>query len=130
MNIPAKLKYTKKHEWVRVEGDSAVIGITDYAQGALGDIVFVELPQTGKEVKQFGELAMIESIKSASDIFAPVAGTVCGTNEALDNAPELINAEPYGQGWICRLEGIDPTELDGLMGAQEYAKFVEEIENG
>lgn len=130
MNVPAELKYTEKHEWVRVEGEDAVVGITDYAQGALGDIVFVELPQAGKEVKQSDELAMVESIKSASDILAPVGGTVCGTNKELDNTPELINAEPYGRGWICRLEGIDPSELDGLMAAEEYTKLVEETENG
>jgi glycine cleavage system H protein len=122
---PTDLKYSKEHEWVRVEGDVAVIGITDYAQKNLGDIVFVEPPAVGKRVAQRGDLTVIESVKAASDVYAPVAGTVLEANAALDKAPELVNREPYGAGWIGRLKPFDPSGLAALMTAGEYERYVE-----
>ncbi|MBP1763943.1 MAG: gcvH 3 [Firmicutes bacterium] len=102
MNIPDNLRYTKDHEWVRIEGNKAVVGITDFAQNELGDVVFVELPAIGKKLAAHGNLAVIESVKAVSDIFAPVAGTVSKVNEVLTDSPETVNQDPYGGGWIAR----------------------------
>jgi glycine cleavage system H protein len=126
MNIPADLKYTKEHEWARIEGKVATIGITDYAQKELGDIVFVELPKIGTAVQQEKELTTIESVKAASDLFAPLSGTVTETNADLDDQPELVNKYPYGKGWIVKLEIKDAAEAGKLMGAEEYKKLVGE----
>ncbi len=125
MNIPQNLKYTQKHEWVLVKGSSATVGITDYAQGALGDITFVELPKTGKVVKQFEELSVVESVKAANDIFSPLSGKISEVNSALENSPELLNKDPYGEGWICKLEDINTQEIDNLLSKEKYEKFVQ-----
>ena len=124
--VPKELKYTKDHEWVRMEGGEAVVGISDHAQEALGDITFVELPVVGKKVAQHGGLGVIESVKAASDIFAPLSGTVAAQNAELDKAPELINKDPYGKGWICRLKDCDASGLAGLMDAAQYEAFTAE----
>jgi glycine cleavage system H protein len=124
MNIPKDLKYTKEHEWAKIEGKVATIGITDYAQKELGDIVFVELPKVGVAVQQSKEMTTIESVKAASDIFAPVSGKIVEVNTALDDQPELVNKEPYGKGWIVKIEMSNPGEAAGLMPAGEYEKLV------
>ena len=124
--IPQELKYTKDHEWVRIEGEEAVIGITDHAQSELGDITFVELPQVGKEIDQSASVATIESVKAASDIFAPLSGRVIAVNEALEGSPETINQSPYETGWIYRISVTSPTETDSLMDANAYEKYLEE----
>ncbi|HUV38969.1 MAG TPA: glycine cleavage system protein GcvH [Planctomycetota bacterium] len=123
--VPADLRYTKEHEWVRIEGDEAVVGITHHAQEALGEVTYVELPATGKRVEQFGELAVIESAKAASDVYSPIGGVVIRVNESLRDAPEKVNAGPYGEGWICRLSNVDPAQTDKLLSPEEYAALLE-----
>ncbi len=123
--VPEDLKYSKEHEWVRINGDSAEIGISDYAQEELGDITFVELPEAGNELKQEEVFATIESVKAASDIYAPISGTVAECNDALNDSPELINESPYEKGWICRVKMSDPGEMDQLMNAPEYSAYIE-----
>lgn len=123
--IPAELKYTKSHEWIRVEADgSLTIGITDHAQEALGDLVFVETPEAGQSFATGDAAAVVESVKAASDVYAPVAGEVLSGNETLADAPETLNDDPYGEGWIFKLQPSDPGELDGLMGVDGYAEFL------
>jgi len=122
--IPTNLHYTRDHEWVKIENGIAVVGITDFAQHALGDITFVDTPKVGKKVSPHGELGVIESVKAASDIFAPVGGTVVETNPDLVSHPELINQDPYGKGWICYLDHIDTAELANLMDAAHYEQYV------
>jgi glycine cleavage system H protein len=117
--------YTKEHEWIRVEGDDATVGITDFAQGQLGDIVFVELPEAGKQVTRGGEAAVVESVKAASDVYAPVSGEVSEANSALTDDPSLANTDPEGEGWFFRLRLSDSGELDGLMDAAAYKSFCE-----
>lgn len=124
MTIPQDLAYTKQHEWVRVEGGVAAIGISDYAQEALGDITFVELPDVGAELAKGDEACAIESAKAAASIFAPVSGKVVEANGELEDDPGLINNEPYGKGWICKLELSDPAEAAGLMDAGQYEEFL------
>jgi len=124
--IPESLHYTKEHEWVRVDGDVAIIGITDHARKAMGDITYVDPPAVGSEVAQFDDLGAIDSAKAASDIYAPLAGVVAEVNGALDETPETINADPYGEGWICKLKNIDAGGLDELLTAEEYRKLLEE----
>lgn len=120
-NIPQELKYTKSHEWVLAgEGGQATIGITDYAQELLGDMVFIELPEIDKELDKGDECSVVESVKAASDVYAPIAGRVVAINERLADAPELINEDPYGEGWMFRLQIKDVSELDGLMDADAY----------
>ncbi len=126
METPKNLKYTVDHEWVRLDGKTAVMGITDYAQGELGDIVFVELPGTGTEVEQGGVFGTIEAVKTVSDLMSPVSGKVIEVNSALNDAPEHINKSPYGDGWMLKLEVTDPSELDKLMDADAYAAHVGE----
>ncbi len=128
MNIPDELYYTKEHEWIRVEGQTATVGITDHAQEQLGDITYVELPEPGTAVSQNGELATVESVKAASDVYSPVAGTISSVNEALEDAPERINSDPYGTGWLCTLSGITEDQLSALMNAAEYGAFVAQEE--
>tara|TARA_B100000767_G_scaffold264683_1_gene279865 strand:- start:5611 stop:5994 length:384 start_codon:yes stop_codon:yes gene_type:complete len=118
--IPEGLYYTKEHEWMKVEGDEVVIGITDHAQDALTDIVYIELPDAGMACGEMDEFAIVESVKSASPIFAPLAGEVTAVNEALDDTPELMNQDPYGEGWIVRMKLSDPSSVSGLMSAAEY----------
>jgi glycine cleavage system H protein len=123
---PEDLKYTREHEWARVQGDRATVGITDYAQDALGDIVYVDLPPVGTAVtggERFGE---VESTKSVSDIYSPVSGTIVERNDDLDKNPEIINSDPYGRGWLIVVEISDPAGLDGLMDADAYTKVVSE----
>ena len=117
---PADLRYTKDHEWIGMEGDLAVIGISNHAQQALGDITFVDLPKVGKALKAHDVLGVVESVKAASDIFAPVAGTVAAANEALNASPELINQDPCGRGWLCKLSGVKAADLAGLMTLAQY----------
>ena len=120
---PEQLKYTKDHEWVGIENGQAVIGISNYAQKALGDITYVELPKLGKQVRQHEELAVVESVKAASDVYAPVSGTVAAVNDRLNATPELINQEPCGEGWICRLDPVAEAELAGLMSFDQYQEY-------
>jgi glycine cleavage system H protein len=124
MNIPKDLKYTKTHEWVRVEGDIAVVGITDHAQHELTDIVYAEVPAVGAQVEAAGECAVVESVKSASDIYSPVSGKVVAANEELGNAPELLNKDPYGKGWMFKVKMSNPGELDGLLNADDYSGHI------
>ena len=126
MNIPVELKYTKEHEWVRLEGNKATVGITDYAQSELGDIVFVELPNVGKEVKQMEPFGTIEAVKAVSDLFSPVTGKVIEVNTALDNDPMVINRDPYGEGWIIKVELSDKSQLDNLLDATSYKSIIGE----
>ena len=126
MDYPDHLKYSAEHEWVAVDGTRARIGITDFAQDALGDVVFVNLPTVGTTVASAATCAEVESTKSVSDIYAPVSGEIVEVNAALDDAPEKVNAEPYGEGWIFVVEMRDPSELDGLMDAAAYRRMVEE----
>jgi len=125
MNIPAELRYSSDHEWVRVEGTTVTIGITEYAQDALGDVVFVEMPDQGLAVAAGETFSEVESTKSVSDIYAPITGSIAEVNEALESQPELLNSDPYGAGWICRIEISDPSELDGLMDAEAYRTLTE-----
>ena len=115
--------YTKEHEWIRVEGDQATVGITDFAQGQLGDVVFVELPEAGRQVSKGGDAAVVESVKAASDVYAPVSGEVTAPNQALADDPALANSDPEGEGWFFRLRLSDTSELDGLMDAEAYKSF-------
>jgi glycine cleavage system H protein len=120
-----ELKYTDQHEWVRIEGDIAVVGISDYAQGQLGDVVFVELPQIGKKVAKGSEAAVVESVKAASEVYAPVSGEVVAVNDALNGDPALVNRAPTGEGWFLKIRLSNKSELDKLMDGTAYAKFVE-----
>ncbi len=122
------LRYTREHEWIRVEGDEGVVGITDYAQEQLGDVVFVELPETGKALERTEQAAVVESVKAASEIYAPVGGTVTEVNEALADAPETVNADPTGEGWFFRLRIADAGDLDGLLSEDAYNAYIEGIE--
>jgi glycine cleavage system H protein len=124
MEFPNECKYTKDHEWVRVEGDKVIVGITEFAQSELGDLVFVDLPAVGKTVATHGTLCVVESTKAASDVYSPVAGTVAERNDALADDPGLINRTPYSDGWIVKLSGVSEGELAGLMSAEEYKKLV------
>jgi glycine cleavage system H protein len=125
VNFPDDLKYSKEHEWVRVDGSEAVVGITSFAQDSLGDIVYVQLPEVGAALSRDQSCAEVESTKSVSDIYAPVGGTVIAVNETLTTTPELVNADPYGDGWIFRLELSAPADLDALMDAAAYRALVE-----
>jgi glycine cleavage system H protein len=125
MDIPADLRYSSDHEWIRVDGSIVTIGITEYAQDALGDVVFVEIPDAGRSVAAGESFSEVESTKSVSDIYAPVTGAVTEVNDALESSPELLNSDPYGAGWICRIEVSDPSELDGLMDADAYRALTE-----
>ena len=118
--VPDGLFYTKEHEWIRVEGDEVVIGITDHAQDALTDIVYIELPEVGEVCEDMGEFAVVESVKSASPIFAPLAGEITAVNEELEDAPELMNQEPYGAGWIIRMKLDDASAVNNLMSPADY----------
>jgi glycine cleavage system H protein len=124
MNTPAELRYSTDHEWVRPEGDLVRVGISDFAQDALGDVVYVELPEIGLKVSANSAFAEIESTKSVSDVFAPVSGEVLEANDMLEDQPELVNEDPYGDGWICVIRPTDSSELANLMDAEGYESFV------
>jgi glycine cleavage system H protein len=120
MNIPAELKYTKDHEWCRVEGDEVTVGITDYAQSELGDIVFVEVETEGEELDREEVFGSVEAVKTVSDLFMPLSGEVISFNEELESNPEVVNSDPYGEGWMVKIKVTNPSELDELMSADEY----------
>jgi glycine cleavage system H protein len=123
-NVPAELRYAKSHEWLRTEADGAVsVGITDYAQASLGDITYVQLPKVGAVLKQGAPFGVVESVKAASDVYAPVGGTVTAVNTALDSKPETLNGDPYGAGWIMKLKAADAAEAGALLDAAAYAKL-------
>ena len=126
MNVPVDLKYTKEHEWVKVEGNIATVGITDWAQGELGDIVFVELPEPGAAVAQMETFGTIEAVKAVSDLFAPVTGKVTEVNAALEDEPMLINRDPYGEGWMIKVEVADASQLEQLLDAGAYKELLGE----
>lgn len=126
MDIPGDLKYTKEHEWVRVEGDVATVGITDYAQGELGDVVFVELPEVGAEVKQGEAFGTIEAVKAVSELFSPLSGTVAEINGELEADSAAVNSEPYGGGWMIKISGFAAAEVDALLDADSYRKLLED----
>ncbi|TYR37279.1 glycine cleavage system protein GcvH [Sphingobacterium phlebotomi] len=124
MNFPAELKYTKDHEWIRVEGDEAVIGITDFAQRELGDIVFVDINTVGEEVAANEVFGTVEAVKTVSDLFMPVNATVLEVNDGIDTSPELVNTDPYGEGWIIRVKLSDPSDVDTLLSADGYKEEI------
>jgi len=125
---PNDFYYTKEHEWIKVEGDEGLVGITDFAQHQLGDIIFVELPQVGAELTTHQSIGVVESVKSVSDVYSPVAGRVVAVNDALSQTADLLNKDPHGKGWIVRLKIKDKKELQGLMKASEYEKLLEGLE--
>lgn len=124
MNTPANLKYSKDHEWIRVEGAEAFVGITDFAQGQLGDIVFVDVTTEGETLSKDEIFGTIEAVKTVSDAFLPVSGEVLEFNAALNDAPETVNKDPYGEGWMIKIKVANPAELDELMTAEQYQKFI------
>ena len=123
----SQLRFTKDHEWVRIEGSTATVGITTFAQGQLGDIVFVEVPTKGKTLTAGGDAAVVESVKAASEVYAPISGSVTESNEALPTAPETVNTDPQGAGWFFKMTIANPSELDGLMDQAAYDKFVADL---
>ena len=124
--VPDELRYTKEHEWIRIEGDSVTIGVTDYAQDALTDVVWVELPEIGAVVESMESFASVESVKSVSEIYAPVGGEVIEVNDSLEDSPEQINEDPYGNGWICKMSLADASELENLLDGATYRGLIEE----
>lgn len=124
MNFPSELKYTKDHEWVRVEGDTAVIGITDFAQGELGDIVYVEVETTGESLQQEEVFGTVEAVKTVSDLFMPLSGEVLEFNKNLDRQPELVNKDPYGEGWMVKIRMSDAAQVSGLLSADAYKALI------
>jgi glycine cleavage system H protein len=126
MEFPKDLKYTKEHEWVKVEGNIATVGITDYAQDSLGDVVYVELPQEGATVTKHEPFGVVESVKAVSDLYAPLSGSVTEVNDAIVDSPEAINEDPYGDAWMIKVEISSASELGDLLTADEYQKFIEE----
>ena len=124
--VPTDLRYTKEHEWVRLDGDVATVGITDYAADQLGDIVFVELPEAGRAVDQFAAFGVVESVKAVSDLFAPLSGEVTERNDALAGAPELVNSDPFGAGWLVRLRVSQPGQLEALLDPDGYEQLTGE----
>jgi glycine cleavage system H protein len=125
MKIPAELKYTQDHEWVRVEGETAIIGVTDFAQGELGDVVFVEIETEGEHLGKGDTFGTVEAVKTVSDLFMPVGGQVIEVNPALADEPELVNKDPYNSGWMIKVNLADPSELDELLSAADYQKMIE-----
>ena len=126
MAIPGDLRYTKEHEWVRLDGDEATIGITEFAADQLGDVVFVELPAVGASLEQFATFGVVESVKAVSDLYAPVSGEVTGANDELTGTPELVNSDAYGQGWMLKVRLADPSQVDALLDAAAYERLVAE----
>lgn len=130
MDCPEGLKYSKEHEWVLVEGDSVIIGISDFAQNELGEVVYVEVPEVGEKISKEDPFGAVESVKAVSDLYAPVSGTVVEVNDALPDTPELINDDPYGEGWIIKVTLSDPDELGELLSAAEYTEHCEGQDEG
>ena len=126
MNIPEDLKYSKEHEWVKVQGDIVTIGVTDYAQDQLGEIVFVELPDEGEEFSKDDAFGVVESVKSVNDVYAPVSGKVIELNDPVVDSPEIVNEDPYNEGWMVKMEMSDPAELKDLMTAKQYEAYIKE----
>jgi len=126
VKVLANLKYTKEHEWVKLDGTTATIGITDYAQGELGDIVFIELPEIGLEVKQMGKFGTIEAVKAVSDMYSPVSGKIAEINSALDGDPMIVNKDPYGDGWMVKIQVSNPSEVNNLLDAKAYENLLKE----
>jgi glycine cleavage system H protein len=126
MSIPENLLYTKQHEWIKVDGNKGVVGITHFAQDQLGDVVFVEPPQPGASLTKDQTMGVVESVKTVSDLFSPVSGTVSAANTELEAQPELVNQDPYGKGWMIELDISDATELDSLLSPEKYAEFIQE----
>jgi len=126
MNFPSDLKYTKEHEWVRLDGETATVGITDHAQDSLGDVVYVELPEQGAAVTKGDAFGVVESVKAVSDLYAPLSGDVVEVNDAIVDSPEGINEDPYGEGWMIKVTASDLGDLEELLAPDEYEKFVEE----
>ena len=124
MNVPSNLKYTKEHEWVRVEGDNAFVGITDFAQGELGEIVFVEVETVGETLNQGEVFGSVEAVKTVSDLFLPIAGEILEFNEKLEDAPELVNSDPYGEGWMVKIAFSNIGEIEKLLSAEEYSALL------
>jgi len=124
MQVPSDLKYTKDHEWIRVEGNQGVVGITDYAQKELGDIVFIEIETQGEKLKKEDVFGTIEAVKTVSDMFMPVSGTVLEINPKLESSPDIVNKDPFGEGWMIRISIDDPSELDSLLDAEGYKKLI------
>jgi glycine cleavage system H protein len=122
MDTPSDLKYTNEHEWARIEGDVVTVGITDFAQNQLGDVVYVELPKVGAQVRVLAPFGVVESVKTASDLFSPVSGEVVEVNQALADQPELVNSSPYGQAWMIKVRIANPSELEQLLSAEDYAR--------
>ncbi len=127
-NIPEDLYYSGTHEWVRLEGDTAILGVTDHAQESMGDMVYIDLPEVGKTIETKGECGVLESVKSASDFYSPIAGEIIAVNEKLTDTPDLVNKDPYGEGWIIRLRPENVDAVKELMDAKAYRKFLEEAE--
>ncbi|MDR1322893.1 MAG: glycine cleavage system protein GcvH [Candidatus Margulisbacteria bacterium] len=125
-NIPAELKYTAEHEWVKIDGNTALVGITDHAQSELGDIVFVEMPAVGKQVAQNGDFGVVESVKTVSNLYSPLSGMVSAINPLLEKSPELVNKDPYGEGWIIKLKDFNPAEFSTLLDAAQYKEKIGE----
>ncbi len=125
MHLPDDLRYSTDHEWVRLENGQLRLGITDYAQDALGDVVYVEIPEMGLKIDASGKVSEVESTKSVSDIYAPVAGTIVAVNDALSDSPERLNDDPYGEGWICVIEPTDPSSVDALLDVDGYRRLIE-----
>jgi glycine cleavage system H protein len=124
MNIPSNLKYTKEHEWIKVEGDVALIGVTEYAQSELGDIVFIEVETVGETLSAGDTFGTIEAVKTVSDLYLPVSGEILEFNESLNSSPELVNSDAFGEGWIIKIKLSDPAELDSLLSADAYAELI------
>ena len=124
MNVPGNLKYTKEHEWVKIEGDTATVGITDFAQGELGDVVFVEIETQGETMDSGETLGTIEAVKTVSDIFMPVSGEITEVNEKLEDSPDIVNSDPYGEGWMVKIKMSDASEADNLMSADDYKELI------
>jgi len=124
MNLPDNLKYTKDHEWIRIEGDVAIVGITDFAQSELGDIVYVDIDTVEKQISQEDVFGTVEAVKTVSDLFSPLNGTVLEFNQQLENSPELVNSDPYGEGWIIKMSIDDASQVDGLLTAEGYREVI------
>ncbi len=130
MNVPEGLKYTREHEWIKVEGDKGRVGITDYAQDQLGDVVFVELPKKGRSLRQMEAFGVVESVKAVSDLYCPVSGEIVGVNGELERKPELVNADCYGAGWMIEVKITQAKDLEKLLSPSEYAAYLEEAGGG